>query len=180
MAAPEELVVLVDERDGERGVSPKLEAHREGRLHRAFSVFVFDPSGRLLLQRRARGKYHSAGLWSNTCCGHPRPGELLIKAAHRRLREEMGIDCLLRPAFDFTYRAELENGLIEHEYDHVFVGRFAGTPAPDPDEVAEWRWASVSETLADLEQRPQHYTAWFRIAFEGLIEREMVPGGAGR
>ncbi|MFQ6046363.1 MAG: isopentenyl-diphosphate Delta-isomerase [Gemmatimonadales bacterium] len=180
VVAPEELVVLVDERDRERGSSPKLAAHVVGELHRAFSVFVFDPQGRLLLQRRALGKYHSAGLWSNTCCGHPRPGEPVAKAAHRRLREEMGIDCLLRPAFDFIYRAELENGLIEHEYDHVFVGRFAGVPAPNPDEVAEWRWASVSAVTAELESEPARYTAWLRIALDGLTERGLVPAGGAQ
>jgi isopentenyl-diphosphate delta-isomerase len=174
----EEYVVLVDESDREIGTSEKLPAHFEGRLHRAFSVFVFDPIGRLLLQRRAATKYHSALLWSNTCCGHPRPGEPVQEAAHRRLREEMGIDCLLRAAFRFTYHADLQHGLVEHEYDHVFVGRFEGIPVPNPDEVEEWRWAEVADVIADLGANAGRYTAWFGIALEGLRERGLpdAPG----
>src|SRR5918997_6672888 len=126
-----EQVILVDEADREVGTGSKLEAHREGALHRAFSVFVFDRRGRLLLQKRAAGKYHSGGLWSNTCCGHPRPGEATAEAARRRLREEMNFDCELRAAFEFLYRAQFTNKLIEHEYDHVFVGEFGGVFVPD-------------------------------------------------
>src|SRR2546423_9920022 len=126
-----EQLILVDSSDREIGVGEKLETHREGRLHRAFSIFIFDGAGRLLLQKRAPTKYHSGGLWSNTACGHPRPGEETVAAAHRRLREEMGFDCELRAAFGFLYRAELRERLIEHEYDHVFVGEFRGAPAPD-------------------------------------------------
>src|SRR5918997_6014944 len=132
MREREEEVILVDERDRVLGASGKLRAHREGALHRAFSVFVFDGEGRLLLQKRARGKYHSAGLWSNTACGHPRPGEATREAARRRLREEMGFDCGLREAFQFLYRAELGGALVEHEYDHVLIGAHEGDPSPDP------------------------------------------------
>jgi isopentenyl-diphosphate Delta-isomerase len=162
-----ERVILVDERDRELGSVEKLRAHREGALHRAFSVFVFDGAGRLLLQRRARGKYHSGGLWSNTACGHPRPGEPTGAAARRRLREEMSIDCELREAFEFIYRAELEGSLVEYEYDHVFVGFCGAEPAPDPAEVEEWRWVSMDELRRGLREEPQRYSYWLKLAVEG-------------
>jgi len=161
-----EQVILVDEQDRELGASDKLRAHVEGALHRAFSVFVFDHEGRLLLQRRAREKYHSGGLWSNTCCGHPRPGEETAAAAHRRLREEMSFDCELREAFDFVYRAELDNDLVEHEYDHVFVGEFEGYPTPDPSEVEEWKWVSVDELRRGLREEPSRYSYWLKTLVE--------------
>lgn len=162
-------VVLVDENDLEIGTLEKLRAHAEGRLHRAFSVFVFDDRGRMLLQRRAAGKYHSGGLWSNTTCSHPRPGEALEKAVRRRLREEMGIECALRFAFSFVYRADVGGGLTEHEYDHVYVGRFDGDPAPDPAEVEAWRWASVSEVRREVEADPAAFTFWFRIVLRQVL-----------
>jgi isopentenyl-diphosphate delta-isomerase len=161
-----EQVILVDEHDRELGAVEKLQAHRDGALHRAFSVFVFDAAGRLLLQRRARAKYHSGGLWSNTACGHPRPGEATAAAARRRLREEMGFDCELREAFDFIYRAELAGGLVEHEFDHVFVGRFDGAPAPDATEVEGWRRATLEELREDLRLRPDDYSFWLGVALE--------------
>jgi isopentenyl-diphosphate Delta-isomerase len=161
-----ERVILVDERDREVGVAEKMRAHAEGLLHRAFSVFVFDRAGRLLLQRRALSKYHSGGLWSNTCCSHPRPGETVAAAARRRLAEEMSFDCELRPAFEFLYRAELGGGLTEHEYDHVFVGSFDGEPRPDPSEVGDWRWIGWEELREDLAARPQRYSYWLRLALE--------------
>lgn len=164
-----EQVILVDEQDRELGAVEKMQAHREGALHRAFSVFVFDAEGRLLLQRRARAKYHSGGLWSNTACGHPRPGEATQAAAHRRLREEMGFDCELREAFDFLYRAELAGGLVEHELDHVFVGRFDGEPAPDASEVEGWRRTTLEKLREDLGRRPDEYSYWLRVAL-GLEE----------
>ncbi len=163
----DEQVILVDERDREVGAGEKLRAHRDGALHRAFSVFVFDGAGRLLLQKRARGKYHSGGLWSNTACGHPRPGEPTDAAARRRLREEMGFDCELREVFDFIYRAELDGALVEHEYDHVFVGTHDAAPAPDPTEVEEWRWVSMSELREGLMEEPQRYSFWLKVAVEG-------------
>jgi isopentenyl-diphosphate delta-isomerase len=163
-----ERVVLVDRDDRQVGTAPKLAAHLDGQLHRAFSVFVFDSAGNTLLQRRAAGKYHSAGLWSNTCCGHPRPGEPTGAAAHRRLREEMGFDCGLRPTLSFEYRRDLENGLIEHELDRVFVGRFDGTPVPDPHEVDDWRWVDVDVVATDMIANPQLYSAWFPIALAKL------------
>ena len=166
-----EHVVLVDEQDREVGTEEKLAAHRAGRLHRAFSVFVFDMRDNLLLQRRADGKYHSAGLWSNTCCGHPRPGEDTGAAAHRRLREEMGFDCPLTHQFSFIYRAELERGLVEHELDHVFTGRHADPPEPDPVEVGEWRRTPVPALLSDLDRNGPRYSAWLKTALDGLRER---------
>jgi isopentenyl-diphosphate delta-isomerase len=156
----EDLVVLVDAGDRAVGTAPKLAAHRTGALHRAFSVFVFDGRGRLLLQRRAAAKYHSGGLWTNSCCGHPRPGEAVLDAAGRRLREEMGISCVLRPVGAFTYRARLGE-LEEHEFDHVLVGRFDGEPVPDPGEVAAWRWVEPGEAARELAASPEAFTAWF-------------------
>jgi isopentenyl-diphosphate delta-isomerase len=164
-----EHVILVSESDEAIGEAKKLEAHRLGLLHRAFSVFVLDDDGRVLLQRRARSKYHSPGLWSNTCCGHPRPGERTIDAASRRLREEMGIECDLFPVFSFRYRAELDSGLVEHEVDHVFIGRSMGAPRHDPGEVDEWRWMRVDQARAWSEREPQSFTAWFPAVFTGLL-----------
>ena len=161
---PLEKVILVDELDREVGSAEKLRAHRDGAMHRAFSVFVFDSAGRLLLQKRAKGKYHSGGLWSNTCCGHPRPGETVASAAARRLREEMGFGCELRPAFEFVYRAELDGGLIEHEYDHVLVGRFNGEPRPEASEVEEWAWLGLEELRRELLTSPAGYSFWLRAA----------------
>ena len=162
-----EQLILVDADDRELGVGEKMQVHRAGALHRAFSVFIFDGRGRLLLQKRAPVKYHSAGLWSNTACGHPRPGEATRAAARRRLREEMGFDCELREAFEFVYRAELDGALVEHEYDHVFVGTHDGDPAPDPSEVEEWRWVSMGELRRGLREEPQLYSRWLKLAVEG-------------
>jgi len=167
----EERVVLVDTADNEVGTAPKLQAHRTGDLHRAISVFVFDSEGRMLLQRRAEGKYHSGGLWSNTCCSHPRPGEPAATAARRRLREEMGLDCELEPVFTFVYRADLDGGLTEHELDHVFVGTTDDSPEPDPDEVGGWRWVEPVEIAREMDSDPALFTAWFPIAFRALFER---------
>ena len=159
----EERIVLVDEDDRPLGTMEKLQAHLEGRLHRAFSVFLFDPAGRLLMQQRAATKYHSAGLWSNTCCGHPRPGEPLREAAARRLLEEMGIRTELRALFPFVYRAEVGPHLVEHEVDHVLVGHFEGAPRPDPGEVADWRWIGIEGLRDEVLRRPEAFTSWLRI-----------------
>ena len=167
-----ERVILVDEDDREIGTEPKLAAHERGLLHRAVSVFVFDGKGNTLLQRRARGKYHSAGLWANACCSHPRPGEETADAAQRRLREEMGIDCAVEEVHSFTYRADVGGGLIEHELDHVFAGRFDGEPAPDPAEIAEWRWQDVAELADDIEKHPERYARWLGAALRGLPASE--------
>ena len=179
MGETEEEVILVDEQDRELGASGKLRAHQEGALHRAFSVFVFDGAGRLLLQKRASGKYHSGGLWSNTACGHPRPGEATKAAARRRLREEMGFECELREAFQFLYRAELDGALVEHEYDHVFVGTYDGDPAPDPSEVEEWRRVTAGELLEGLREEPHLYSRWLKLAVEGEHWRGLAAGGVG-
>lgn len=167
-------VVLVDRQDRPIGTAEKLIAHRQALLHRAFSVFTFDDAGRLLLQRRALDKYHSPGLWSNTVCSHPRPGEAPAAAGRRRLMEEMGFACTLEPAFRFIYRVELAPGLFEHEFDHVFVGRFNGQPDPDPTEVLEWRFESPANVRAELATAPERFTYWFRIAFSELDRRRLL------
>ncbi len=165
----EERVILVDAEDEVIGTAGKLEAHERGVLHRAFSVFVVNEAGEVLLQRRAAIKYHGGGLWSNSCCGHPRPGEATGVAARRRLREEMSIDCPLEPVFSFTYRADMASGLIEHEIDHVFVGRSSRDPLPDPAEVEAWRWASPDRILNELAEEPSRFTPWFGRALQGLL-----------
>jgi isopentenyl-diphosphate delta-isomerase len=157
----DEVVILVDAHDTEIGVSPKLSAHRDGRLHRAVSVVLFDADGRVLLQRRASGKYHSGGLWSNTCCGHPRPGESIVDAGRRRLRDELGIDVLeLRRVSDFVYFAVLEGGLVEHELDHVVIGRWSGLVIPRASEVSDTRWVPPEVLFADLATHRDRYTVW--------------------
>jgi isopentenyl-diphosphate delta-isomerase len=166
----EEEVVLVNEQDEAIGVEDKTRAHLLGVLHRAFSVFVINATGQLLLQKRALTKYHSRGLWSNTCCSHPRPDESVEDASRRRLREEMGFDSELREVFHFIYRADLEDGFIENEYDHVLVGSFDGIPKPDPAEVAEWRWVNMAMLSADLKNHPESYTYWFRISFDRFLQ----------
>ena len=163
-----EELILVNENDEEVGSGEKLQVHREGKLHRAFSIFVFDSRNRLLLQKRADTKYHSGGLWSNTCCGHPRPGETTETAAHRRLREEMDFDCELRLCSSFIYRAELDGDLTEWEYDHVLVGRYDAAPRPNPAEVGDWRWVTVDELRAGIDERPEHFTYWLRAALSKI------------
>ena len=158
----EPLVVLVDAHDREIGVAPKQEAHVRGLLHRAISVFLFDPNGNLLLQRRAVDKYHSGGLWTNTCCSHPAPGESPHAAAVRRLQEEMGIVCPLEFRFSFVYRTDFENGLTEHEFDHVFFGTGHFEAQPDPIEVAETRWENPQELDLWMERAPNDFTFWFK------------------
>jgi isopentenyl-diphosphate delta-isomerase len=163
-------VILVDPTDSEIGTENKLTVHHTGQLHRAFSVFLFNDDDLMLLQQRAVDKYHSGGLFSNTCCSHPRPGEPTDEAAHRRLYEEMGIVCPLHHTFSFIYQADFENGTCEHELDHVFIGRFNGTPEVDPDEVASWRWAPISDIAADLILRPGAYTFWFGHVFDRAVD----------
>lgn len=174
MAESRERVILVDPEDGEIGSEEKLRAHTRGVLHRAFSVFVLNGAGEVLLQRRAEEKYHTGGLWSNSCCGHPRPGEEVGAAAERRLYEEMGFRCALARRFGFVYRAELGGGLTEHEYDHVFLGRYEGSPTPDPAEVAEWRWVPLERLLREIDETPGAFTPWFRTALEGLLLDPLV------
>jgi farnesyl-diphosphate farnesyltransferase len=165
-----EQVVLVNERDQTIGFEEKIAAHLSGALHRAFSVFIFNASGQLLLQRRTSTKYHSKGLWSNTCCGHPRPGETIEQASRRRLTEEMGFNATLIPLFGFVYRCELEDGLIEHEYDHVLVGYFDGAPNPNCTEVVECKSIDLSILKMDIEEHPDRYTYWFRISLDRVQE----------
>lgn len=159
------MVILVDAHDNQIGVAEKLDAHKKGLLHRAFSIFVFNKNNELLLQQRALGKYHSAGLWTNTCCSHPRPEEATIDAAHRRLQEEMGFDCFLIETFSFTYKAAVENGLTEHEVDHVFVGRYDGNIVANSNEVHAYKYLSLQEIEHELATVPQHYSTWFRLCF---------------
>jgi isopentenyl-diphosphate delta-isomerase len=162
-------IILVDEKDREVGEGEKLEVHRKGLLHRAFSIFIFNSRGELLLQKRAEGKYHSGGLWTNTCCSHPRAGENLEDAAHRRLKEEMGFDCPLREAFSFVYKARFGNGLTEHELDHVFIGHYDRNPKPNPEEYEGWKWISLGELKEDVTKNPEKYTYWLRACLDRVI-----------
>lgn len=161
---------MVDEQDRAIGTMGKLAAHREGLLHRAISVFIFDTEGKLLLQQRAAHKYHTANLWANTCCSHPLPGEAAIDAAHRRLQEEMGMETELSFAFAFQYRAAFGNGLIEHELDHVFIGHSNDVPTPNPAEVANYRWLDQRAIEADIHAHPERYTAWFKLIYQRAFE----------
>lgn len=165
-AMAEETVILVDESDKEIGKMKKLEAHETPPLHRAVSVFVFNSKQEMLLQRRALGKYHSAGLWSNTTCSHPRPGENEKAAAERRLKEEMGISIPLHKKFEFIYKAVFENGLTEHEYDHVFFGFYNEAPEINTDEVSDWKWIGMDKLNNKLQLHPEQFTAWFRIIMQ--------------
>jgi isopentenyl-diphosphate Delta-isomerase len=160
----QELVVLVDEHDNEIGTAEKLVAHQKALLHRAFSVFIFNSNGELLLQQRANSKYHSAGLWTNTCCSHPRPNELVLDAANRRLEEEMGLKVDLEKKFDFVYKTPFDNDLTEYEFDHVFVGYTDDEPAPNADEVESYKWKTIDEIKTDLILFPNTFTSWFKIA----------------
>lgn len=158
-------VVLVNEQDEQTGVMEKMEAHYKGLLHRAFSVFIFNSRGEMMLQQRALSKYHSGGLWTNACCSHPAPGEDTESAAMRRLHEEMGFVIPVKKIFDFVYKAGFDNGLTEYEFDHVFAGEYEGPVNPSPDEVSDYCYKSMSEIRSSLEMKPEKYTAWFRIAF---------------
>jgi len=173
----EEKVILVDEEDRPLGLMPKMEAHRKGLLHRAFSVFIFNDQGQLMLQQRALSKYHSPGLWTNTVCSHQRQGENSVAAGRRRLQEEMGFTTELREIFSFIYRAELDNGLTEHELDHVLIGRYNGEPSPDPDEAAGYKWMYLSELKDDIARHPEKYTAWFKIIFERSFQKLLNEAG---
>lgn len=159
----EELVVLVNEKDEKIGLMPKLEAHEKGALHRAFSVFIFNDKGEMLLQQRALHKYHTPGLWANTCCSHQRDGETSIEAGVRRLQEEMGFTTELTYHKSFVYKASFDNGLTEHENDHIMTGHYNEDPIINPEEVADFKWASISDILMDIELHPEKYTAWFKI-----------------
>ena len=168
-----EKVILVDEHDNELGVMEKMQAHQQAMLHRAFSVFIFNTKGELLLQRRALTKYHSPGLWTNTCCSHPRPEEKTTNAAMRRLREEMGFTCELSYKFNFIYKAVLDQGLTEHELDHVYVGNYNGEIKINEEEVAEWKYMNLNEIINDIAKNPDDYTVWFKMIIDkiGLIKK---------
>jgi isopentenyl-diphosphate delta-isomerase len=159
----EEQVVLINANDEEVGTMEKLQAHREGLLHRAFSVLILNDAGEMLIHQRALGKYHSAGAWSNACCGHPRPGETTQAAAERRLQEEMGFTVPLKKLYHFTYKTDLGNGLSEHEFDHVFLGVYNNAPVPNPTEVADWRYVSIDRLLQELNMKPEQFSFWFRL-----------------
>jgi isopentenyl-diphosphate Delta-isomerase len=160
-----EEVILVNEQDEELGFLEKMEAHRKAVLHRAFSVFIFNNKGEMLLQKRASHKYHSGGLWTNACCSHPRPGEKTSDAASRRLNEEMGFQTAIKKIFDFTYKAEFDNGLTEFEFDHVFAGEYDGIIKANPEEVSDYCYKNIEEIEQSLQSHPKKYTAWFHLAF---------------
>ena len=161
----EQQVVLVNERDEMIDVMDKMEVHQKGLLHRAFSVFIFNTKGEMLLQQRALHKYHSGGLWTNACCSHPQPGEDTLTAAQRRLQEEIGFSTTLTKAFDFIYKAIVDNELTEHEFDHVFTGSYDGSITMNTDEVKDFAWQPMDQLKGSIESQPEKYTTWFRIAF---------------
>jgi isopentenyl-diphosphate Delta-isomerase len=165
-----EELILVNELDEAIGVMGKMEVHKKGLLHRAFSVFIFNARSEMLLQQRAPQKYHSAGLWTNACCSHPRPGEDTKDAAIRRLNEEMGFTTGLKRIFDFTYRTEFGNGLTEFEFDHVFIGSYEGMVHPDKNEVDDYCFKNLDEIGVDLGSHPEKYTAWFHLAFPMVVK----------
>lgn len=162
----EEQVILVNERDEQIGLMPKMEAHEKALLHRAFSVFIFNEKNELMIQRRALHKYHSPGLWTNTCCSHQREGESNIAAGKRRLQEEMGFTTNLKETVSFIYKAPFDNGLTEHEFDHILVGYFNEEPSLNPEEADDYRWMDLEELKEDMQENPDRYTEWFKIIFD--------------
>ena len=166
----EEHVILVNEKDEQIGLMPKMEAHEKAVLHRAISVFIFNNKNELMLQQRALSKYHSPGLWTNTCCSHQRDGESNIQAGKRRLMEEMGFVVDLQESISFIYKAPFDNGLTEHEYDHVLIGRYNENPHINREEVADWKWMPLEAVKRDMEVHSELYTEWFKIIFEKFYE----------
>lgn len=162
----EEKVILVNQKDEPIGLMPKMEAHEKGLLHRAFSVFIFNKKNELMLQQRALSKYHSPGLWTNTCCSHQREGETNIEAGKRRLQEEMGFTAELEDTISFIYKAPFDNGLTEHEFDHILVGNYNEEPLLNPEEAEAWKWMELDEVAKDMENNPSIYTEWFKIIFD--------------
>ena len=167
----EEKVILVSEVDEQLGLMAKMEAHEKGILHRAFSVFIFNKKGELLLQQRALDKYHSPGLWTNTCCSHQRDGESNIEAGKRRLQEEMGFNCDLKELFWFVYKASFDNGLTEHELDHVMIGYYEDDPIVNLEEAAAFKWMPLEDVKKDMKLQPELYTEWFKIIFNEYDQR---------
>ncbi|AXP81781.1 Isopentenyl-diphosphate Delta-isomerase [Mariniflexile rhizosphaerae] len=170
LSMEEEKVILVNENDEQIGTMPKMEAHEKALLHRAFSVFVFNDNNELMLQQRAAHKYHSPLLWTNTCCSHQRVGETNIQAGKRRLMEEMGFVVELEDTISFIYKAPFDNGLTEHEFDHILIGKYNSTPIINPDEVASWKWMSLDAVKNDILEHPEFYTEWFKIIFDKFYE----------
>lgn len=166
----EEHVILVNEQDEQIGLMPKLEAHQKALLHRAFSVFIFNDKNELMLQQRALDKYHSPGLWTNTCCSHQRDGETNIEAGKRRLQEEMGFVVDLQESISFMYKAPFDNGLTEHEYDHVLLGKYNNKPVINTSEAASWKWMLIEEVKDDIAIHPELYTEWFKVIFDKFYE----------
>jgi len=162
-------VVLVDQTDHPIGTMEKLEAHQKGLLHRAFSIFVFNEKGEMLLQQRALSKYHSGGLWTNACCSHPTPNETITAAGEKRLQEEMGFSTQLTQLFAFEYRVELDNNLTEHEFDHVLIGQYNGTILPNPAEVMNYKWVSMEQVTEQINQDPNQFTSWFQIILNDYV-----------
>jgi isopentenyl-diphosphate delta-isomerase len=169
-----EQVILVDRNDNQIGIMPKLEAHQKGILHRAFSIFIFNSKGELLMQQRAQDKYHSAGLWSNTCCSHPAPDESNEAAATRRLMEEMGMECYMEPVFNFIYKADFDNGLTEHEFDHVYFGFSDQLPLINKSEVNDWEYVKISDLLIDINENPEKYSVWFKDCIGKVVQHRSV------
>ena len=161
-----EQIILVDENDNEIGSGEKLVVHQAGQLHRAFSILIFNSQGDLLIQQRAKDKYHCPGIWANTCCSHPRVGETVLEAAHRRLVEEMGFDCLLEEKHSFVYKVSFDNGLTENEFDHVLIGKYDGQIAINPKEVGDSEWISLEELKKDIAKNTTKYAPWFKIIIE--------------
>lgn len=166
----EEQVILVNENDEKIGLMPKMEAHEKGVLHRAFSVFIFNDKNELMLQQRALDKYHTPGLWANTCCSHQRDGETSIEAGKRRLMEEMGFTTELEERTTFIYKAPFDNGLTEHELDHIMVGQYNGKPKLNPEEVADYKWMALDDVRKDIKENPNKYTPWFKIIFDKFYD----------
>ena len=162
----EENVILVNTNDEQIGLMPKMEAHEKAVLHRAFSVFVLNEKNEIMLQQRASHKYHSPLLWTNTCCSHQRDGETNLQAGNRRLQEEMGFETELKELFHFIYKAPFDNGLTEHELDHVMIGYYNGEPKINPEEVENWKWMGIEEVQKDMQSHPEVYTVWFKIIFD--------------
>jgi isopentenyl-diphosphate delta-isomerase len=170
----EEFVILVDENDNEIGIEEKMKAHEDAKLHRAFSIFIFNSKGEMLLQQRACDKYHSGCLWTNATCSHPRPGEKVEQAAHRRLQEEMGFDTDLKKEFHFIYKAKFDHGLTEHELDHVFIGQYDGPINLNSDEADDYKWIDLATLQKDMKENPNDYTVWFKIAFKKVLNLVMT------
>ncbi|MDX1271355.1 isopentenyl-diphosphate Delta-isomerase [Bizionia paragorgiae] len=166
----EEQVILVNEKDEQIGLMAKMEAHEKALLHRAFSVFVFNDKNELLLQQRALSKYHTPGLWTNTCCSHQREGESNLEAGKRRLQEEMGFVTELEERTSFIYKAPFDNGLTEHEFDHIMVGYYNNEPQINPEEVEAYKWMLLEDVKTDMKRNPERYTAWFKIIFEKFYD----------